>query len=283
MSDRAKRLTAYHESGHAVAARFCEHVDPVHYITIIPRGPAGGFTLFRPQEDLENFTSKEEMFENIVVSLGGRIAEKLFLDDISTGASGDIQQASSLARDMVMKYGMSERLGPILYDTSGHSIFIGRDFGQTKSYSEETAAIIDEEVKAIFDEAAKRCEEILTEHGEQLRGLAEYLLVNETIEADEFNYYFEHGEFMPEVLKAGKQARHDSTIERPAKKISMTDGYAEAQETETAEQTADASHEDAAASEGAAETEEAGAAAAEMSSEADAAEESSAPGTDQTE
>ena len=235
MSDKAKRLTAYHESGHAVAARFCKHVDPVQYITIIPRRPAGGFTLFRPQEDLENFTSKEEMFENIVVSLGGRIAEKLFLDDISTGASGDIQQASSLARDMVMKYGMSERLGPILYDTSGHSIFIGRDFGQTKSYSEETAAIIDEEVKAIFDEAAKRCEAILTEHGEQLRGLAEYLLVNETIEADEFNYYFEHGEFMPEVLKAGKQARHDSTIERPAKKISMTDGYAEEQKTEEEE------------------------------------------------
>ena len=283
MSDKAKRLTAYHESGHAVAARFCKHVDPVHYITIIPRGPAGGFTLFRPQEDLENFTSREEMFENIVVSLGGRMAEKLFLDDISTGASGDIQQASSLARDMVMKYGMSERLGPILYDTSGHSIFIGRDFGQTKSYSEETAAIIDEEVKAIFDEAAKRCEEILTEHGEQLRGLAEYLLVNETIEADEFNYYFEHGEFMPEVLKAGKQARHDSTIERPAKKISMTDGYAEEQTTETAEQAADASHEDSTAAEGAAETEEAGNAAKEMSSEAERSEENSTPETDKNE
>ena len=283
MSDKAKRLTAYHESGHAVAARFCKHVDPVHYITIIPRGPAGGFTLFRPQEDLENFTSREEMFENIVVSLGGRMAEKLFLDDISTGASGDIQQASSLARDMVMKYGMSERLGPILYDTSGHSIFIGRDFGQTKSYSEETAAIIDEEVKAIFDEAAKRCEEILTEHGEQLRGLAEYLLVNETIEADEFNYYFEHGEFMPEVLKAGKQARHDSTIERPAKKISMTDGYAEEQTTETAEQAADAFHEDSTAAEGAAETEEAGNAAKEMSSEAERSEENSTPETDKNE
>ena len=227
MSDRAKRLTAFHESGHAVTARFCEHVDPVHYITIIPRGPAGGFTLFRPQEDLENFTSREEMFENIVVALGGRVAEKLFLDDISTGASGDIQQASSLARDMIMKYGMSERLGPILYDTSGHSIFIGRDFGQTKSYSEETAAIIDEEVKAIFDEAAKRCEEILTAHADQLRGLAEYLLVHETIEAEEFNYYFEHGEFMPESVKAAKLARHDKTIERPARKISMTDGYAE--------------------------------------------------------
>ena len=227
MSDRAKRLTAYHESGHAVAARFCDHVDPVHYITIIPRGPAGGFTLFRPQEDLENFTSREEMFEHIVVSLGGRIAEKLFLDDISTGASGDIQQASSLARDMVMKYGMSERLGPILYDTSGHSIFIGRDFGQTKSYSEETAAIIDEEVKALFDQAAERCEKILTEHADQLRALAEYLLVHETIEAEEFNYFFEHGEFMPEAIKAGKLARNDKTIERPARKISMTDGYAE--------------------------------------------------------
>ena len=235
MSDKAKRLTAYHESGHAVAAKFCQNVDPVHYITIIPRGPAGGFTLFRPEEDLENFTAKEEMFENIVVALGGRTAEKLFLDDISTGASGDIQQASSLARDMVMKYGMSERLGPILYDTSGHSIFIGRDFGQTKSYSEETAAIIDEEVKAIFDRASQRCEEILTEHADQLRGLAEYLLVNETIEAEEFNYYFEHGEFMPEAMKAGKKARHDRTIERPARKISMTDGYAEEKAAEAAD------------------------------------------------
>ncbi|MCR5136424.1 MAG: ATP-dependent zinc metalloprotease FtsH [Oscillospiraceae bacterium] len=236
MSDRARRLTAYHESGHAVAARFCEHVDPVHYITIIPRGPAGGFTLFRPQEDLENFTSREELFENIVVGLGGRLAEKLFLDDISTGASGDIQQASAQARDMVMKYGMSERLGPILYDTSGQSIFIGRDFGHTKSYSEETAAIIDEEVKAIFDDASARCEKILTEHADQLRGLAEYLLEHETIEAEEFNYYFEHGEFMPEAVRAGKKARHDSTIERPARKISMTDGYAEGETTETGTQ-----------------------------------------------
>ncbi len=235
MSDKARRLTAYHESGHAVAAKFCEHVDPVHYITIIPRGPAGGFTLFRPQEDLENFTSREEMFENIVVSLGGRISEKLFLDDISTGASGDIQQATSLARDMVMRYGMSEKLGPILYDTSGHSIFIGRDFGQTKSYSEETAALIDEEVKAIFDKASAKCEEILSEHADKLRGLAEYLLVHETIEADEFNYFFEHGEFMPEVMKAGKLAKHDSTIERPARKISMTTDDAPA-DTESSEQ-----------------------------------------------
>ena len=227
MSDKARRLTAYHEAGHAVTGRYLEHVDPVHYITIIPRGQAGGFTLFRPQEDLENFKSRGEMFESIVMALGGRISEKLFLDDISTGASGDIQQASSIARDMVMRYGMSEKLGPISYDSSGHSIFIGRDFGQTKSYSEETAGLIDEEVKAIFDRAAAQCEKILTDHAEQVRAIAEYLLENETMEAEEFNYYFEHGEFMPISVKAAKAAAADPTIERPAKKISMTDGRSE--------------------------------------------------------
>ncbi len=242
MSDKARRLTAYHESGHAVAGKFLTHVDPVHYITIIPRGAAGGFTLFRPQEDLENFKSREEMFENIVMALGGRIAEKLFLDDISTGASGDIQQASSIARDMVMKYGMSERLGPISYDTSGHSIFIGRDFGQTKSYSEETAAVIDEEVKKIFDTAAEMCEKLLSEHADQLRAIAEYLLEHETMEAEEFNYYFEHGEFMPISAKKIREVRNDDTIERPARHISMTDGYAEEQNalpSETAPNPAD--------------------------------------------
>ena len=227
MSDKARRLTAYHESGHAVVSKFLTHTDPVHYITIIPRGGAGGFTLYRPDEDYENFTSKSQMFERIVTALGGRMAEKLFLEDISTGASGDIQQASSLARSMVMRYGMSDRLGPILYDSSEHSIFIGRDFGQTKSYSEETAAIIDEEVKRIFDEASKLCEDILTEHSEELTAIAEYLLVNETMEAEEFAYYFEHHEFMPESMKVAKDVVQDATIERPARKISMIDGYAE--------------------------------------------------------
>ena len=227
MSEKARRLTAYHESGHAVAAHYLPHVDPVHYITIIPRGMAGGFTLMRPQEDLENFKSQSEMFENIVMALGGRMAEKLFLDDISTGASGDIHQATSIARDMVTRYGMSDRLGPISFDSSGHSIFIGRDFGQTKSYSEETAGIIDEEVKAIFDKAAVECERILTGHADQLRAIAEYLLVHETMEAEEFNYYFEHGEFMPLAPQEARKVREDTTIERPARKISMTDGYAE--------------------------------------------------------
>jgi len=235
MSEKARKLTAYHESGHAIAGRFLEHVDPVHYITIIPRGAAGGFTLFRPQEDLENFKSKSEMFEEIVMALGGRTAEKLFLDDISSGASGDIHQASALARDMVMRYGMSDRLGPISYDNSGHSIFIGRDFGQTKSYSEETAGMIDEEVKNIFDEASARCEKILTEHADELRAIAEYLLVNETMEAEEFNYFFEHGEFMPIPPREARKAREDKTIERPAKKISMVNGDAEEAQPATAE------------------------------------------------
>jgi len=188
--ERERRLTAYHEAGHAIAARFSENADPVHYITIIPRGGAGGFTLMRPEED-KSFQSRAELFESIVVALGGRTAEKLFLDDVSTGASGDIRQASHLARAMVTQYGMSERLGPISFDSSSHSIFIGRDFGQTKSYSEETAAVIDEEVKRIFDEASERCEQILSEHRDQLATVAEYLLQNETMTAEEFDSVFE--------------------------------------------------------------------------------------------
>ena len=220
MSDKAKRLTAYHESGHAITSKFLQHTDPVHYITIIPRGMAGGFTLYRPDEDTEDFTSKAQMFERIVSCLGGRIAEKLFLDDISTGASGDIQQATSIARNMVTRYGMSEKLGPIQYDSSDHSIFIGRDFGQTKSYSEETAALIDEEVKRIFDEASVLCEKILTEHRDTLIGVAEYLLENESMDRDTFDYYCEHGTF-PEPKPA--PAMQDDTIERPARKIARFD------------------------------------------------------------
>lgn len=220
MSDKAKRLTAYHESGHAITSKFLQHTDPVHYITIIPRGMAGGFTLYRPDEDTEDFTSKAQMFERIVSCLGGRIAEKLFLDDISTGASGDIQQATSIARNMVTRYGMSEKLGPIQYDSSDHSIFIGRDFGQTKSYSEETAALIDEEVKRIFDEASVLCEKILTEHRDTLIGVAEYLLENESMDRETFDYYCEHGTF-PEPKPA--PAMQDDTIERPARKIARFD------------------------------------------------------------
>ncbi len=193
ISEKERRLTAYHESGHAVAAKYLENVDPVHYITIIPRGRAGGFTLMRPSED-KTFESRSAMFEEIVMSLGGRMAEKLFLDDISTGASGDIQQASKIARAMVMQYGFSDRLGPISFDDAGHSLFIGRDFGTTKAYSEETAAVIDEEVKKLFDEAAVRCEQILTEHRETLTKVAEYLLEHESMDGADFDYFCDHGE-----------------------------------------------------------------------------------------
>ena len=219
MSERARKLTAYHEGGHAVVSEFLDHTDPVHYITIIPRGPSGGATYFRPKEDLENFHSYSELFEDIVVSLGGRVSERLFLDDISTGASGDIQQATNLARAMVTQFGMSERLGPISYDSSGHSICIGRDCGTTKSYSEETAAISDEEVKRIFDEANAKCESILREHADTLKGVAEYLLQNESMDGEDFSYFCRHGELPP---KKPEPKMRDSSIEPPARKISYT-------------------------------------------------------------
>lgn len=204
ISEKERRLTAYHESGHAIAAKYLDNVDPVHYITIIPRGRAGGFTLMRPSED-KSFESKSAMFEEIVMSLGGRMAEKLFLDDISTGASGDIQQASKIARAMVMQYGFSERLGPISFDDAGHSLFIGRDFGTTKAYSEETAAVIDEEVKKIFDDAAALCEKILTERRDTLISVAEYLLEHESMDGADFDYFCEHGHLPNESVSDGAE------------------------------------------------------------------------------
>jgi len=210
ITEKERRLTAYHESGHAVAAHWLEHVDPVQYITIIPRGQAGGFTLMRQQDD-KSYRSRSEMFEDIVMSLGGRMAEKIFLDDISTGASGDIQQATATARNMVTVYGMSDRLGPISFDSSEHSIFIGRDFGQTKSYSEETAAIIDGEIKRIFDEAAAKCEEILRSHADVLVAVAEYLLINETMDGADFAYFCEHKQMPPAKPQEAEPAGEPQT------------------------------------------------------------------------
>ena len=191
VTEKAKRLTAFHEAGHAVAGFYLDNIDPVHHITIIPHGAAGGMTVTRPEED-RPFQSKGQMFENIIFALGGRMAEKLMLDDISTGASSDIQQASAIARAMVTKYGMSDKLGPISFDDSSHSVFIGRDFSQTKSYSEKTAATIDDEVHSIFDKAMQMCEQILTEHKNILQATAEYLLENETMDGDDFAWLCEH-------------------------------------------------------------------------------------------
>jgi len=207
MSDKAKRLTAYHEAGHAVVGHFLKPKEPVQFVTIIPRGPTGGMTVYRPDEDKENYQSRREMFADIVVSLGGRMAEKLVMDDISTGASSDIQSATRIARAMVTVYGFSDRLGPISFEDAGHSIFIGRDFGTTKSYSEETAAIIDEEVKNIFDEAGSKCEEILTEHRELLVAVAEYLLVNESMEGSDFAFLCENGYIPAKEVKPADELR----------------------------------------------------------------------------
>jgi len=179
-----------------VAAFHLENVDPVHLVTIIPRGSAGGMTVSRPQED-KSYTSRSEMFENIVMALGGRVSEKLFLDDISTGASSDIQKASAIVRSMVTKYGMSDKIGPISFDDSSHSVFIGRDFSQTKSYSEKMAATIDDEVKAIFDAASDLCEEILSQHSDLVIATAEYLLEYETMDGEDFKRFCENGGKMP--------------------------------------------------------------------------------------
>ena len=205
VTDRSRKITAFHESGHAVVSYYLENVDPVHLVTIIPRGAAGGMTVYRPQED-KDYTSRSEMFERIVSMLGGRVAEKLFLDDISTGASNDIQQASALARSMVTKYGMSDRLGPISFDDSSHSIFIGRDFSQTKSYSEKTASAIDDEVKVIFDEASGLCEEILSEHSSLVSATAEYLLEHESMDGEEFARFCKNGGIMPPPDDANKRS-----------------------------------------------------------------------------
>ncbi len=188
-SDKEQKLVAFHEAGHAVVSRFLPTQDPVHQISIIPRGMAGGYTMYRPTED-KNFMSRTEMVENIVSLLGGRVAEKLVLDDISTGASNDIERATQIARSMVTKYGMSERVGTIMLGSNQEEVFLGRDLAQGREYSEETAGIVDEEVKSIIDFAYRKAEELLKEHMEQLTKVANVLLEKEKIDGEEFDEIF---------------------------------------------------------------------------------------------
>ena len=183
--EHERKLTAYHEAGHAVVMHALPTHEPVHRITIVPRGHAGGMTISLPDED-RSYQSKRYMEEQIVSLLGGRAAEKLMLGDISTGASNDIERASHIARKMVTAYGMSERLGSIAFESGHDEVFIGKTMGQTRSYSEKTAAEIDDEVKAIIDRAYARCEEILTARREALTAVAEYLLAHETMTGEEF-------------------------------------------------------------------------------------------------
>ena len=188
-SEKEQKLVAFHEAGHAVVSRFLPTQDPVHQISIVPRGMAGGYTMYRPTED-KSFMSRTEMVENIVSLLGGRVAEQLVLNDISTGASNDIERATQIARSMVTKYGMSERIGTITLGSSQEEVFLGRDFAQAKEYSEETANLIDEEVKSIIDFAYKKAEEILKANMEKLTKVANVLLEKEKIDGDEFDEIF---------------------------------------------------------------------------------------------
>ena len=188
-SEKENRLVAYHEAGHAVVSRFLPTQDAVHQISIVPRGMAGGYTMYRPTED-KSFMSKSEMLENIISLLGGRVAEAIILDDISTGASNDIERATKIARAMVTKYGMSDRVGAVMYGGDQEEVFLGRDFAHSKEYSEETAGIIDEEVKKIIDNAYRNAEEILRTNVDKLHAVASVLLEKEKIDGEEFDAIF---------------------------------------------------------------------------------------------
>ena len=190
VTEQARRLTAYHEAGHAVVIHELSTADPVHQITIIPRGQAGGMTISLPDED-RAYQSRRELTEQIARCLGGRVAEQLVLGDISTGAGNDIQRASAIARSMVMRYGMSEKLGSVTFESGHDEVFIGRSMAQAKSYSEEVAALIDEEVRALIDGAYIRCEEILTRRRKELEVTARYLLDHETMEGEMFAKVFD--------------------------------------------------------------------------------------------
>ncbi len=189
-SEKENKLVAYHEAGHAVVSRFLPTQDAVHQISIVPRGMAGGYTMYRPTED-KSFMSKTEMEENIVSLLGGRVAEQLILNDISTGASNDIERATKIARSMVTKYGMSETVGTIMLGSNNEEVFLGRDFAQSKEYSEETASIIDKETKKIIDTAYRTAEEILKANIDKLHQVAGILLEKEKIDGEEFAEIFE--------------------------------------------------------------------------------------------
>ncbi|WP_138203414.1 ATP-dependent zinc metalloprotease FtsH [Haloimpatiens lingqiaonensis] len=205
ISDKDKRLTAYHEAGHAVVMKFLPNSDPVHEISIIPRGMAGGYTMHLPDED-RAYTSKSRLEDEMVGLLGGRVAEKLIIGDISTGAKSDIDRATNIARKMVMEFGMSEELGPIAFGTGHEEVFLGRDIGRNRDFSEEIASKIDSEIKRLIDEAYMKAERLLTEHVEKLHDVAKALLVKEKLNADEFNALIDGKITLEEVIAEEKNA-----------------------------------------------------------------------------
>lgn len=185
VTEKERRLTAYHEAGHAVCTYYCPSQDKVHQVSIIPRGMAGGFTMSLPEHD-KSFVSKTQMEENIITLLGGRVSEKIILDDISTGASNDIERATKIARGMVTKYGFSEKLGPVVYGHDESEVFLGRDYSQGRNYSENIAAEIDAEIRELIETAYEKAKDILQSHLDQLHLLAKYLMKNEKIDGPDF-------------------------------------------------------------------------------------------------
>lgn len=208
VTDKEKRLTAYHEGGHALCHYYCKTQDDVHYVTIIPRGQAGGFTMSRPEKD-DSYVSKNQMAESIIVLLGGRVAEKLILDDISTGASNDLERATSTARAMVTRYGFSDNLGPIVYGRGDHEVFLGRDYSATPDYSDAVAAEIDHEIRAVVEDAFEKCETILKDHIDKLHELAGYLMEHEKIDGETFKKLME-GTLVEEKIVDVEPAESDT-------------------------------------------------------------------------
>jgi len=216
VTKKDRRLTAYHEAGHAIVTHLLPTQDKVHQISVIPSGRAGGYTLSLPSEE-KSYRSKIEMEEEIVSLLGGRVAEKLILDDISTGASNDIQRATEIARNMITKYGMSEKLGPVVYGSGGGEVFLGRDFSNTPNYSEKIAAMIDEETLAIVNAAFEKAEKILRENMEKLHFVADFLMEYEIMDEEQFAASMEEGATKEKIL-AIKESKIQKSIDENAKK-----------------------------------------------------------------
>ncbi len=211
ISDKEKKLTAYHEAGHALASYYTEGQDPVHEISIIPRGMAGGYTMNLPEED-KNYVSKTDMLGRIVVLLGGRVAEAVALGDIATGASNDIERATEIARDMVTRYGMSEKLGPISYASGDREVFLGKDYGSMKNYSETVASDIDSEIKSIITGAYEKCQNLIIVHRDKLDSVAAYLVEKEKCDGKTF-----------EAIMKGEYVKAEEAAEAPAEKPDTTE------------------------------------------------------------
>ena len=238
VNDKEKRLTAYHEAGHAVCTYYCPTQDPVHEISIIPRGMAGGYTMSLPEDD-RGYMSKTAMQENIVTLLGGRMAELIVLDDISTGASNDLERATQIARSMVTRYGFSDKLGPVVYGQDQGEVFLGMDINRSRNYSEEVAAEIDEEIRRIIEEAYARAREILEAHRDQLEVVAQYLMEHEKV-----------GEFGFKALMEGREVNPDedqhgifSKVISEAQKAAAEPALPEAEAEQSAEAPADKTEE----------------------------------------